>query len=384
MDKALRYIFAYTLIVSVVWPTGAAIGMGFSTLVSIILLIREKIKLNVKLLWPFLGYFFLLLASVFWSTDSALAARGVEVQLSFLLLPFIANVLSETGYSRAHLYTDLRFSILVSLLFMGIDVFQAMSESTFIESIAGSQLSLPFVHRAYFMNYIVLAIFIWLCSAEKAKVLDWVLIVAMILVLWILQGRMNILAFAATVCLGAFAAVMMKQKRFLFGSLTSLLLLMAFYVSDFIPTRFDEDIANEVQTSSEGVPQNNSRYFIWEMGLAVWSEDPILGVGVGDAQTEINNQYEEVGYTFALVRSYNCHNQFLQTAVTTGVLGLLLMISMFLLPMISAIRNKDLLLLCWVIYIGMAILTESYFVRFHGAFFISGITSLLWFTTKRA
>ncbi|KAB2814030.1 O-antigen ligase family protein [Phaeocystidibacter luteus] len=384
MARALRYIFAFTLIVSVVWPTGAAIGMGLSTAMSILLLIFQKVKLNVRLLWPFLGYFVLLLSSILWSSDAQSATRGVEVQLSFLLLPFIANVLSATGYSRADLYVDLRLTLLVSFVFMGVDAYNAMAESSFIESIAGSQLSLPFVHRAYFMNYIVLAIFIWLSSESKHGVLDWVLIASMVLMLWVLQGRMNILAFAAATCLGGFAAVVKKSRRFLFGSLASLVLLMVFYVADFIPTRFDEDVAKEVQTSDDGVPQSNSRFFLWEMGASVWGDNLLLGVGVGDVQQELNNQYEEVGYEFALIRSYNCHNQYLQTAVTIGILGLLFMISIFLLPLASAIKNRDILLLCWVVYIGLAILTESYFVRFHGAFFISGITSLLWFTTRRA
>lgn len=384
MKKALLISFVFAFGVSALWPTGSAIGIAVSFLLSMVLLAKKEVRFQPKYILPFTAYFVWLLAGLLWTDNFGEGQRNVEVQLSFLFMPVVASALVQTGFTRVQFKKVLYGTLALSIGVMLYEASTHVPESTWIEAIAGSQLSLPFMHRAYFMNYIALAIILWLWDDEAMDARSIMGLVGLVIAFWILQGRMNILVLAGVLGIALVWGIIAKKKRVYSGvGIIALVLGLSVY-ADFIPSRFDEDVSNEMQTTEDGVPQKNSRFFIWEMAFNAFSEQPVIGVGTGDVQDALNHQYEEVGYTFALVREYNAHNQYLQTAVTGGAIGLIALLMCFLLPFVSAIKERDVVLLLWLVTVAGVILTESYFVRFHGVFVFASVTPLLWLTTKRA
>lgn len=70
------------------------------------------------------------------------------------------------------------------------------------------------------------------------------------------------------------------------------------------------------------------RLMSWDAAVSVILSHPIVGVGIGDTQMELNKVYMAKGYEQPLKEELNAHNQFLQITLACGILGLLVLICM--------------------------------------------------------
>lgn len=105
------------------------------------------------------------------------------------------------------------------------------------------------------------------------------------------------------------------------------------------------------------------------------NSNTFIGEGIGDANEKIIASNTELGLIKNANRKYNAHNQYLQTYVGLGALGLMVLLWMFYSawhkkPSDFKINNY------FLIYILIVFLTESYFQRHHGLAFIIFFLSL--------
>jgi O-antigen ligase len=125
------------------------------------------------------------------------------------------------------------------------------------------------------------------------------------------------------------------------------------------------------------------RIEIWKSSLELLRENPILGVGTGDVKDELLRKYDEKGMTFAKSYKLNSHNQYLQTSVALGFIGLLSLILMLLAPLIYAFKNKNYIYFFFLIIVGFSILVESMFENQAGVLFFTFFNTFLFLMTKR-
>jgi O-antigen ligase len=64
-----------------------------------------------------------------------------------------------------------------------------------------------------------------------------------------------------------------------------------------------------------------------------------------------------------LAQGFNCHNQYVETTLATGFLGLFFLLLMLIVYGKIAIQNKDWLSLSTLLFFAMSMLTESMFER---------------------
>ncbi|MCF8714892.1 O-antigen ligase family protein [Joostella atrarenae] len=108
----------------------------------------------------------------------------------------------------------------------------------------------------------------------------------------------------------------------------------------------------------------NERFQIWESSFYLFTERPILGYGLG-------NEYYELSQSFFIETKYNLmdgrvnsHNIFLSQLIQTGIIGLLLMITVFVYPLLGKINKFEYLGFLMIVFIcGF---TESYMYRHWG------------------
>lgn len=107
------------------------------------------------------------------------------------------------------------------------------------------------------------------------------------------------------------------------------------------------------------------RFDAWKSGIKVVEKNIWFGVGIGDYEDELNEQYLLDNAIYNARNELNPHNQFLQTIIETGVLGLLLLLILLLLPL----RNKNLnhFSLTFLLVFGPAFFVESMMIRNSGA-----------------
>jgi O-antigen ligase len=101
---------------------------------------------------------------------------------------------------------------------------------------------------------------------------------------------------------------------------------------------------------------------------------PILGTGAGDCEDELLKVYRKNNFEIALKASYNPHNQFLQTLLTLGPIGLFFLLGIFGSMLRRADRNQDFPLFLLVIVFAFSMITESMLERQSGIFLFTVLT----------
>jgi O-antigen ligase len=63
----------------------------------------------------------------------------------------------------------------------------------------------------------------------------------------------------------------------------------------------------------------------WTVAGQVWSEHLLAGTGPGDFELEVLPRYKSAGMEYAAMHRLNAHSVYLQTLVTSGLVGLVLL-----------------------------------------------------------
>ncbi|USD26665.1 O-antigen ligase family protein [Flagellimonas marinaquae] len=123
-------------------------------------------------------------------------------------------------------------------------------------------------------------------------------------------------------------------------------------------------------------PENRFGYGLrlmsWDAAISIIEGNLLFGVGVADAQKELNKTYKVKGYTTPLKQNLNVHNGFLQILLECGLLGLFALLAIFIgfLHALFSIPSKQLFNLFLLIILGLGFLFESMLNRFSGISFV--------------
>jgi O-antigen ligase len=109
---------------------------------------------------------------------------------------------------------------------------------------------------------------------------------------------------------------------------------------------------------------------LWEAALRA-NDNPLLGVGTGDYNVELNKYYRAHGLEKYTIESMNSHNQFVQVYLSNGLLGVIAIVLLFIRPLIAAMRTQKylakLVFFPFIIY-GM---NEVFLGRYQGVVFFA-------------
>ena len=158
--------------------------------------------------------------------------------------------------------------------------------------------------------------------------------------------------------------------------------LQSSYLSDRFSALFNQEYSMK-DTEITDIGSVQSRVAVLESAFSVIKRSPLYGYGVGSDQKALNIQYEKNEYYWALNKSQNAHNQFLQTFLQIGIIGL----SSFLVLLFNVLRKSfmiKLLPMCiFTLIIVFSSLSESilglqkgivFFATFANVFIIRDIS----------
>ncbi len=113
-------------------------------------------------------------------------------------------------------------------------------------------------------------------------------------------------------------------------------------VRELVATRFVEAV-NEVKMFSSGENFDTSvggRLALWDVAFKVWEENPVLGTGPGDYDDDLVD-YQSKGWYPGVFVHDSVHNIYLQALASTGIVGLLVFIPVFIvIPLLFLQRVK--------------------------------------------
>ena len=317
------------------------------------------------------AFFSLHVLGMFWSVNWDYGALDLEYKLSLLVFPLLyfprvtrdillwkrAGVLYLFGY----------FIFIVISLFNAtlLYVDDGNSAHFFYQ-----ELSMWF-HPSYQAMYGAWAILLIMSFAVDSFKIKHVLgIIVLLIYLTLLASKAGFISGVIALLIGGIA--LRKEGFNLKGSiLFSLLGIALLSISiallpqsrgrvqstvDFIERSENLD---EGDARTENKKESNAaRTVVWQIAFDEFMTHP-FGVGTGDIKDHLKEAYTDHGAIEAAEMGMNAHNQYLQSALTLGWLGLMLCLAMILLPLYYLVRAGRWIHAGFFLIFGFNLLVES-------------------------
>lgn len=326
----------------------------------------------------------------FFSVNKKEALFSVELKLSFLILPILFFISDFDNKSK----NKLLFSFVIASL---LSAFICIINSLFFFSKNNELLTYNnfclFMHPSYFSMYLCFSIIILLLRFNDLNFLNHqksivgISIFILLLGVFFAASKMGILTFLILIPI-VMLYIFWKNKNYklifisvLFFTIGSLF----FFLSDSIAAaRFRSSfkfLSSSVSNIDKSTSESNAvRVLVWNQSIQLMKEKPILGYTPGDVNDNLYVSYKENELTGALENKLNAHNQFLQTSLGIGVIGLLLLVSLILLTVYNGIKENNMLLVFFAILIFFNFSVESMLQTSAGTLFFVFFISLFTIT----
>ena len=391
----LQYISL--LLMAVAIPIGfhqALWASGLLALSSLIAMVAKRRVGNTALCgglrWGLLfmaGYWLLLLVSMIYTKDTV---TGWEIlTLKAVLLIFaLSFLLADTSWLTPRLMRGVGYAFLASIT----GVFLYLAGMAVGKMIGGSTLgavtgpSFDPRHHAYSAIYLAAAmVFIYHeLYNHWGEIKPWLrgmlIAVVPLLILYVIMvnsraGMLTLYIIEAT-CTVHFALV---RRRWWWAALMAVLLAgYTIGMEKALPTH----VARVVETIEDlaGDEPSDARIEINGGSVDAAKKQPLFGYGVGDYRHCLIDQYDENGWESGVSAEYNAHNQYMETILSIGVVGLLLFGAMLVWPLFQAWRrsvNSLWLILLLTFIVTFNLLFESMLERQMGLLFIGFLYAIM-------
>ncbi len=368
--------------------------MAFSNIILLLLFIQSLIAFRWKdwrlgfrepLWWTQAAFYLFLTASLLWADNVDYGLRQLETKTSFFLAPLFLLAGQELYPKNSRTWALKAFwwaclaAVFIALAYAAYRSFMAggfYEESPFGRRyfFAYTHLATPLMHPGYLASYLAIGLFaaIELQHSETKKAQVWYYRISIVLFLGfmlMLQARINLLALFGVVVIAALY-IAWKRKAYFWLALPLIpVLALGLFFSLASPElkeryfqlpNFEYDI--------EGSDFNSATYRLaeWKCASDVIAENFWFGTGIGDNQQALFESYRQNRFWEGVEKEYNAHNQYLETMIAGGFVGLLILLISIAYTMWRAWRQMDYLALCTLIFLVIAMLTESMFERIWG------------------
>lgn len=366
----------------------------------------KNINESIFLIFLFLLY----LLSGLYSDDLTFYSKSMETFLSLLIIPVIFIVFGIEERDKRIAFNGFIFGAVVAIVLCfcvafyksiylteGHWIFDARvlkdSRIDFQKAIIwggnnffSSQLSI-FLHPSYFSMYLIFALVLVAEERGLRKFYKLLLVAVLLITIYFLSSRAG---FVTSVIVTLYYTIsnlkredIGRTKKIVFSCI-----MIGIVVSVLIHPR-SQDIVQKVTNVDLSInPDANHgfeiRLLTWHAAALIIKEHVIFGVGVGDVKGQLLNKYNERKYVEPGIKGYNVHNQFLETFVAIGIIGFILLVAIFVVPIAKRMRTKaDNVMLLFIMIVFLNWLFESMLNRYEGVVFFSFFYSLLSLNMKK-
>jgi O-antigen ligase len=246
-----------------------------------------------------------------------------------------------------------------------------------------------FMHPSYFSMYLIFGLPVIyhqyktrLNPKQLDKIAYFFLGLYFIFIIYLLQSTAGFISLALILLIMLIQEIVITRKKrisfYSYGILLSIFILL-FVVK--LKTNHNSDFATE--NSEKSLSTSSSiRLEIWKKTYSLWSENPILGTGPSDVRETIKKKFSDLGNKEFATGNFNMHNQFLESLIGLGIIGLITLLSILYFGIRIALTDKRELLIFLMIIILSNLFFESVMNRQSGLFFLLFFLSLLAFNPK--
>jgi O-antigen ligase len=371
-------------------------GIQIPIILLVVAWLFAKKEIDKKRLLPILlfssVYIFHLIGMIY-TENVDRGARDLVQKLSLILFPIIVG----TGPALTAKTRDigLRFFLWGTLLAVvsgfvssAIEYAESGDSSLFYMSDFS-----PAHHPSYISFYMVIALAILLLKIEKSTrnmelVMLWSAVLFVSLSLVFPASKMGILNWAFVFVLfllkWLFARpALRKQALILLGAGVLFVVFLKF--DPVASARVEKAVAvttemDQPKTESQ-IESNTARLYAWSTSFGIIKESP-LGVGTGDINDAMVSAYRKQNLDQLADKGLNPHNEYLQLAVSVGVLAALIFLFSLFYPFPLIIRSEDWIYGIFLLSVMAQFSVESMLEKQSGVIFFAFFNTFFFFSTK--
>lgn len=328
------------------------------------------------------------LIGILFTNHPDIAAGYAENKLSFLVFPLLFSFKPNFQLRTHELLIGLVIGTSVASLlgiWNGIQLYQA--GNSFLASFTTSFIS-PIHHPSYFAMLLLIAAVgsIW-AFRDMAKWFNSAWLIPYCIFAFIMFTLC--MSLAGIVFLFILLTYFILRWIYLrFGKLRFYIVLvlspLVFFATlsnlpgintDFQNTKravvtYVKDPVQFIQSKNGTISGNEARLVMWTVSVQEIAKHP-FGVGTGNVDECLTKSLENYGLNALAEKQYNPHNQFFQTTLEIGILGLLLLLFFLFSALKVAWKTKNKLLLLVIVTLIFNSLFESMLQRQTGIVFYS-------------
>ena len=337
----------------------------------------KKREVNWKSLLVNSSLFLMYTISVIYSNDHSVALKKLETALSALVIPLIFFALTphfkiSNKIKRVFIKTFIGSTTVFSI-YSFVYIILRNSSLNYLwnsDKYRNIIMEMPLIgqHPIYASIFLVLSIifFVYLFKQKlfknyKHKLLFLILTFINLVFLLFLSSKGAILAlFIITFFLFIFETTKKIYKYLIIVTfICSLITLFIFN------RRMNELIKTQTYQTFNPHLSTSIRLGIYDCSWAIIKKQLFTGYGIGDAQKELNLCYANKS-DILLMHRFNSHNQYLDVAIKTGLIGLFVFLGFLAINFRNAIKKKNKPLIMILVLYCLLFLVENVLSRQSG------------------
>ena len=358
-------------------PLGLLIGL-FALFTLLDGLINKTFQFSHKEIFIIgISFFAIHLISVAYSNNQERAWFDIEIKLSLLIFPILFLFKSPflLRNKKWVLYSFVYGSILSSIIML----IKAYINYSKAGNNAFYYTEISLFHPSYMAMYFIFAIGVLISymiskkSLNKFQILPAIGILFLLRMIFLLQSKAGMLSI---IVIATFLLIisLIRVRSFLLKIAISILVVSLSFVMIQRSSRLQAMVQSVEEISEKGKSEDSTtglRFSIWEVACSEIKETWLFGVGAGDIKPVLFKDYEQQNLQGALKKKLNVHNQYLETFLGQGIIGIGLLLTLLYLGFKEAQKRKDILITIFMLLISLSFLPESMLNNQAGVIFIA-------------
>jgi O-antigen ligase len=337
-------------------------------------------KIHIPLFYLSLFFYILHAVSFIYSISKKEALFDSEVKLSILVWPIIFLFVKPLNFIKYHnvllsYIAGCIFSTFI-LIYNGIACYW---EHGWIECFSGSYIS-PNFHTTYIAVYYIFCIAILmhlilknielkLSNIHIPKYVYVLLIIYFLVFIVQLQSKGAFISLLAILGINMFVVFKKSEIRYKKNLFVLIIIsvIIPFLFSSNLRDRFsnsfsvlNKPIAELIDDSNKTKDGSAARKIAWYVAINKAFDNP-WGYGSGSVKKILTDEYIKLNWKVGQEMYINAHNQYLQTLLSVGIQGLLILIVIIIYLLHNAVKSNNLLLLNFTIIFALNFMFESMF-----------------------
>lgn len=342
---------------------------------------------NKKLLF-IVGLYFLTALSLVYTNNSNATLFNLEVKFSLLIFPvllYFSNVDLKNNLTPI-LKSFIEGCIAATVINFCLAAYSYSIESN-ISHFFYKELS-SFSHVSYYSMYLCFAVailysFIFFPTKKNyiKPAINISLIILFSIALLFSVSKTGIITLVI-LHLSAIGYWIKKHNKAKYGIAIIISIFLSlgilYKTSSIVSNRIDGFSVGMLKSHKSPTTSTEMRIAAWEQAIILAKEKPVIGYGTGDVTDNLIKRYKIMNYKKLKEKGLNTHNQFLQTLLGSGVIGLLYIAFLIFFPLFKINSKSFILYLFFLTIIILNFMTESMLETQSGIVFFAFFITLFY------